>query len=271
LYKLCDVLEAMIHRFQTGECPYPIALMLDTLKDTFTGDENQRWQVDAVIKHLWGAILACVRDAGGPPIGIVFTHHMTRSGSRSVMEGKGNATAAFAASGSIGIDANSRRITQLAQNRQDGNLVQACVTKNNNGPTGVVTWWRRVPSPDGSTVHLAPSAGPGALVGVNAFKFAPAIAKLHAYATSVGAPLISHGMRKTAAAMPLDEALQRIGFSLDPGMKGAFVQAAVDAGAFRSGQRGKRNGKPCETVLKPVPGWIAPQDTGDDIIDEGAA
>lgn len=149
LHELCDLLEAIIAEHVSMPGP-DVVLIFDMMRNGFNGDENQRWAVD-LLHRVWKAIMLEVRDAGGPSVAIVFTHHMNKSAAR-----KGGGSGGFNSAGSIGIEGNARLILELTRSNPDDEqdpYIIATATKDNYGQTGRREAWEKVvvSSPDGGT------------------------------------------------------------------------------------------------------------------------
>lgn len=154
LHALCDILEQVIaEHIESGGIGPGVVLIFDMLRHSFDGDENVRWQID-VIFRVWKAIMICVEEAGGPPTATIYTHHATKQASRGQASDKG-----FNAAGSVGIDGNSRMMTEASRQSLHSPIVWSERTKDNYGATGFKEWWERVEvaSPLGGTsVWLKP-------------------------------------------------------------------------------------------------------------------
>lgn len=246
LVRLCDVLEAILE----AQTEIPIALLFDMMRNTFVGDENQRWQVDALFR-VWKSLLSCVKEAGGPPIGILYTHHMTKSASRA-----GSSGSSFNAAGSIGIEGNSRRITEVTS-AAGSDVIVARVTKVNDGRAGVETSWQKETAEVGgrTTAYLRHiSADQAAL---NPFAIEELIADLHRLATGENAPIISHATRAAAGVWLLEEALQHVGGTGRKDEQRAVLAQAIEIGAFAS-TRYHKGSIDCAKRFAPCPNWRPP-------------
>lgn len=144
LRSLCDWLE-MIISLRDGK---PVTLVLDMMRHAYVGDDNVRWQIDALFRVVRSVMSRLA--AHGVPCGVVLTHHKTKATSRS-----GDAT--FSAAGSIGIEGNSRVVSHVGTRGDD--FLEITRVKTNYGRTGSREFFRKVvvPSPlGGDTVWLEP-------------------------------------------------------------------------------------------------------------------
>lgn len=177
LVALCDYLELIIKEHR--EVPGPdVAIMQDMLKHAVSGDENLRWVIDAVFS-VWRAIMICVPKHGGPLVGFAFSHHMTKTASRG-----GGSSSGFNSAGSIGIEGNSRMMTEVSKLNDDpaSAYIKARVVKDNYGQGGRVQWWERmqVSSPLGGTsIWVRPTEDPTGGGAMDPYELEAMVAALH--------------------------------------------------------------------------------------------
>jgi len=256
LHWLCDTLE----RVSEGEDKAPVVLVFDMMRHTFFGTENERWQIDALFR-VWKAIMSVYEDRTGRQVGIVFTHHMTKTASRA------GGSDGFASAGSIGIEGNARVITQMRPVGAGGECIELKLAKTNYGVTGAREFYRKdsVASvyAGETTVVLVPVSEQDALYGDSAvrdFQVEQAVAALHKWMTGAGAgQVVSHGKRAGKGTIDIETALSAAGVQgWDERQNEILIQIGERLNAFRTGVRVQRDGLNCRTALEPVSGWAAP-------------
>lgn len=257
LHWLCDTLE----RIAMSEDKAPVVLVFDMMRHTFFGTENERWQIDALFR-VWKAIMSVYEDRTGRQVGIVFTHHMTKTASRA------GGQDGFASAGSIGIEGNARVITQMRPVGVTGQHIELRLAKTNYGVTGLREFFRKdsVSSiyPGETSVVLVPVSEQDALYGNSAqrdFQIESAVAALHKWMIGAGAgQVVSHGKRTAAGTVSIVAALSAAGVQAwDERDNEDFVRTGVDRGALERDRSVDTKGAKCRTVLGAVRGWTAPE------------
>jgi AAA domain/Primase C terminal 2 (PriCT-2) len=242
LRQLCDNIEgAMLRHPSRG-----IGLFLDMMRNTYQGDDNVRWNIDALFT-VYKAIMSAVRDAGGPPIGILFSHHTSKHASRT------NSTD-FASAGSIGIEGNARKITTLT--KTSANTFDAIATKDNYGITGRTEAWEKVEdvSPLGGVgVWLRPQTLAGTQL---AFRMDELVEEVWNWMEFNPAVVVNHGRRDAAGTRHVRELS---GLAMEDEVA-QLVARGEALGAWKTAQRVRQGGMDIKTALVRAETWRPSRD-----------
>lgn len=262
LHRLCDILESILSGTDGLDATKPVVLLFDMMRHVFSGDDNDRKQIDGLFRVM-KAIMAAIKDAGGPEVGIVFTHHATKQASRKGETG-------FSSAGSIGIEGNSRLVSEMRRVDQDSDkYIQIMVTKTNYGQTGQTTYYRKdivASCLGGDTIILTKVNKQEALgnAPLDQDRIEGLVAALHKALLGEDICPPAMGQKRIKGFPSAWEALQDIpeGVTATEHDSAQIVSHGLKIGAFRVGRFEKQvRGffRRTEKALLPIEGWKRPK------------